>query len=109
MNKCKYKYANISFQTAVHHGLCLDFDGLTHPPPQKKRKKKNGRHFADIFKCIFMNETFWILTRTSLKFVSEGSIDSKPELVQVMAWRRPGDKPLPEHMPTLFTDAYMRH
>ena len=36
-------------------------------------------------------------------------IDNKPELVQVMAWRRTGDKPLPETMLTQFTDAYMQH
>ena len=50
-----------------------------------------------------------MLTRISLQFVPEGPIDNKPELVQIMAWHRPGDKPLPEPMPTLFTDAYMRH
>ena len=38
-----------------------------------------------------------------------GPIDNKAALVQVMAWRRTGDKPLPESMRTQFTDAYMRH
>ena len=45
----------------------------------------------------------------SLKFVPRSPIDNKPALVQVMAWRRTGDKPLPEPMMTQFTDAYMRH
>ena len=36
-------------------------------------------------------------------------IDNKPALVQVMAWRRIGDKPLPETMMAQFTDAYMLH
>ena len=31
---------------------------------------------------------------TSLKFVPKGPINNIPALVQVMAWRRPGDKPL---------------
>ena len=35
-------------------------------------------------------------------------IDNKPKLVQVMARRRTGDKPLPELMLTQFTDAYMQ-
>ena len=35
----------------------------------------------------------------SLKFVPKGPINNIPALVQIMAWRRPGDKPLPE--PTL--------
>ena len=63
----------------------------------------------DNFKCIFLNENDRILIRISLKFVPGSSIDNKTALVQVMAWRRTGDKPLPELMLTLLTDAYMRH
>ena len=63
----------------------------------------------DIFKCIFLNENFRISIRISLKFVPKVPIDNKPALVPVMAWRRTGDKPLPEPMLTQFTDAYMRH
>ena len=48
----------------------------------------------DIFKWIFLNENLWI----SLKFVLRGPINSIPALVQIMAWRRPGDKPLSEPM-----------
>ena len=43
------------------------------------------------------------------EFVPRGPIDNKPALVQVMAWRRKGDKPLPEPMMAQFTDAYMQH
>ena len=58
---------------------------------------QNGRHFADdIFKCIFMNENVWILMKISLKFVPKVPINNIPALVQIMAWRRPGDKPLSE-------------
>ena len=71
---------------------------------------QNGRHFADdIFECIFMNEKFFILIQISLKFVPKGPNDNKSALVQVMAWRRTGDKPLPEPILTEFTDAYMPH
>ena len=35
--------------------------------------------------------------------------DNKSALVQAVAWRRTGDKPLPEPMMSQFTDAYMRH
>ena len=59
----------------------------------------------DIFKCIFLNENDNILTQISLKLVPRSSIDNKPALVQVMVWRRTGDKPLPEPMMTKFTDA----
>ena len=63
------------------------------------RPKQNGRHFADdIFKCIFLNDNIWISINISLKFVSKGPINNIPALVQIMAWRRPGDKPLFEPM-----------
>ena len=63
------------------------------------RPRQNGRHFPDdIFKCIFFNENVWILLKISLKFVPKGPINKIPALVQIMAWRRPGDKPLSEPM-----------
>ena len=59
------------------------------------RPRQNGRHFADdVFKCIFLNENVWILLKILLKFVPKGPINNIPSLVQIMAWRRPGDKPL---------------
>ena len=63
----------------------------------------------DSFKCIFLNENDIIPIRISLKFVTRSAINIKPALVQAMAWRRKGDKPLPKPMLTQFTDAYMRH
>ena len=64
--------------------------------------RQNGRHFPDdIFKCIFLNENLWILIMISLKFVPDGPINNIPPLVQIMAWRRPGDKPLSE--PVMFS------
>ena len=52
----------------------------------------------DIFKCIFLNENVWISIKVSLKFVPRGPINKILALVQIMAWRRPDDKPLPEPM-----------
>ena len=63
------------------------------------RPRQNGRHFADdIFKCIFLNENVWIPIKISLKFVLKGPINNIPSMVQIMAWRRPGEKPLSEPM-----------
>ena len=63
------------------------------------RPRQNGRHFPDdIFKCIFLNENVWIPIKISLKFVPRGPINNIPAMVQIMAWRRPGDKPLSEPM-----------
>ena len=62
------------------------------------RPRKIGRHFADIAKCIFLNENVYISIKISLYFVPKGPINNIPALVQIMAWRRPGDKPLSEPM-----------
>ena len=63
------------------------------------RPRQNGRHFAyNIFKCIFLNENLLILIKISLKFVLKGQLNNIPALVQIVAWRRPGDKPLSETM-----------
>ena len=57
------------------------------------------RHFPDDnYQRIFLNENVWISINISQKFVPMGPIHNIPTLVQVMAWRRPGDKPLSEPM-----------
>ena len=67
------------------------------------RPRQNGRHFPDdIIKCIFLNENAWTSLQISLKFVPKVRIDNIPALVQIMAWRRPGDKPLSEPMVVSF-------
>ena len=43
---------------------------------------QHGHHFADgIFRCIFMKEKFYILIKTSLRFVPKGPIDNNPALI----------------------------
>ena len=59
--------------------------------------------------AFFFNENVQISIKISLKFVPKGHIHNIPALVQIMAWRQPGDKPLSEPMLTQFTDAHMRH
>ena len=74
--------------------------GITRPQwVNTLRPRQNGRHFPeDIFKCIFLNESIWILIEASLKFVPTGPINNIPALIQIMAWRQPGNKPLSEPM-----------
>ena len=64
---------------------------------------------ADIYNSTFLNENHRIPIQISLKYIPMSPIDNKAALVQVMAWRRTGDKPLSEPMMTRFSDAYMRH
>ena len=68
------------------------YKGLNSSPPGQ-----NGRHFADhIFKRVSLNKHIWILNKIPLINVLWGPI-------QIMAWRRPGDKPLSEPMLTKLT------
>ena len=86
---------------SMEEEVSSSFNTNSSPPWQ------NGRHCADdVFKCIFMNEKFCILNRHSPKFVLKGLIKKKSVLVQVMAWRRVGDKPLTESKLIELTDAY---
>ena len=63
------------------------------------RPIQNGRRFADdTFNRIFLNENVRISIKISLKFVPKGPINNNPALVQIMAWRWSGDKPISEPM-----------
>ena len=63
------------------------------------RSRQSGRHFPDdIFKWIFVNKDAWISIKISLKFVPRSPINNISALVQIIAWRWPGDKPLSEPM-----------
>ena len=56
------------------------------------RAKQICCHFADDnFKCIFFNENVGISFKISLKFVPKVWINDIPAMVQIMAWRQPGD------------------
>ena len=58
----------------------------------------------------FFNEIIGISITISLKFVPMGPINNIPALNQIMAWRRPGDKPLFKQMLVIeFTDTCARH
>ena len=47
---------------------------------------------------ILLNKNICILIKISLNFVPKGPINNIPALVQIIAWRRPGVKPLSEPM-----------
>ena len=76
----------ISFYIHVYVQWAIIFNTL--------RPRQNGRHFAnDIFKCNFVNEKAWFSITISLKFVPQDPVNNIPTLVEIMAWRRPNDKP----------------
>ena len=63
------------------------------------RPRQYGCHFPDdILKRICLNENVSISLKISQKFFPKVQFNNIPALVQIMAWRRPGDKPLSEPM-----------
>ena len=65
----------------------------------KLRPRPNGRYFPEyIVKSIFLNDNVYIFIKISLKFVLKGPFNNIPALVQIMAWRRPGDRAQSEPM-----------
>ena len=63
------------------------------------RPRQNSRYIAyNRFKRIFFNGIACISIKILLKFLPKGPISNILALVQKMAWRRSGDKPLSETM-----------
>ena len=60
------------------------------------RPGQNGCHFCrrQFQMYFFLNENVWIMIQISRKFVPKGPINNIPALVQIVVWRRPGNKPL---------------
>ena len=104
----------VTGELSAQRPVTRNFDVFFDLCPNKRlintlKPRQNGRQFPDdIFKCIFLRENVYISIEISLKFVPNGPIDIIPVCVQIMAWRRPGDKPLSEPMVASVCDAYMR-
>ena len=61
-------------------------------------------HFLEwIYICIYIYIYIYTVLKISLMFVPKVPFSNGPALVQIMAWRRPGDTPLSEPMITLLT------
>ena len=77
----------------AHNGQCLP---SINTKPVKLIHTAVLTHWdRDTPKCIFLNNNFRISIEISLKFVpAKGLINNTAVLVQIMAWRQPGDKPL---------------
>ena len=89
-----FKQMRLKMSSGKWRPYCLGLNVLTHWGRDK---------MAAIFQTTFSNgysgnENVWISINISLKFVPRCPINNIPALRQVMAWRRPGDKPLSEPM-----------
>ena len=96
---CHSIYEHVTFHLFMHAVVGKVYVWNFHICFNTLRPSQNGRHFPDdIFKYIFLNENVWFSRQMSLKFVPKVPINRIPALVQIMAWHRPGDKPLCEPM-----------
>ena len=93
------RQATSHYLSQCWHSFMLPY-GVTRPQSVNTlRLKQNGHHFPyNILKWIFLNENVWILINISLNLVPMGPINNIPVMVQMMAWRRLGGKPLSEPM-----------
>ena len=96
LNQKQTSYINHHAQLRhVLANICICHTMYVNESLNTMRPRQNGRHFADdTFNRIFLNENVRISIKFSLKFVPKGPINKIPALFQIMAWRRPGDKPL---------------
>ena len=91
---CGILFLRQSFANFNHYPFSIDRSVMINA----LRSRQNDRQFAgDILKYILQNVNVWI-SKISLKFVPKGVIDNIQALVKIMAWWRPGDKPLFEPM-----------
>ena len=82
--------------------VCIKYSIALEGRVNTLRPRQHGHHFPDyMLKCIFLNENVWISIKFSLSIIPDGPINNIPALVQIMAWRRLGDKPLSEPMMVL--------
>ena len=59
------------------------------------RPRQDGHHFSRrYFHMHFSNENILISIRISQSVITKGPINNIPALFQIMAWPRPGNKPL---------------
>ena len=91
---CIYRVPNFSNKLRIVKSMIANKRALN-----PLRPRQNGRHFADdTLNSIFLNENVIISIEISLKFAPKSPIDKIPSLVHIMAWHRPGDKPISEPM-----------
>ena len=96
---CKYLSNRQTHLGATKHTMATGLVTIEKWSLLTLRLRQNGRRFTDdILKCNFLNENFRILITISLKFIAGSPIDIMLALVQIMAFRRTGCKPLSEPM-----------
>ena len=62
------------------YSVMIDYRFISVSLNNTLRLGQNGRHFANIFKCIFWNENVWIPLRISRKLVPKGPVNTIPAL-----------------------------
>ena len=92
----------VTFTSEQFHKNCSGTSSLTH-----WGRDKMDTITQTTFSSAFFWKKIWIPTEISLKFVPKGPINNIPSLVQIMAWRHPGNKPLSEPMMVSYWRIYV--
>ena len=71
--------------------------------------RQNDRHLQTHFQMYFLDRNVLCFDSNFIKVNLKVFVDNNSALIQIMAWHRRGDKPLPGAMTDYFTDADMRH
>ena len=71
---------------------------IVHKINRMRPRQSCSQYIDDIPKHICWNRNVRILIKISLNFVAKCQINNIIALVQIMAWRQPGDKPMSEPM-----------
>ena len=91
-----------AFAAGLGPGIRAD---LRHSEAETKWPQLFSRHFQTPFPECNIRISIQFL----LKCVPKGPVNNDQALVQMMAWRRSGDKPLSEPMIAYLTDVYKHH
>ena len=89
-----FSYTHITHTYIQNGGPGKIWKDYKHIEAEKKWLPFRRRHL----RCIFLNETIWILIKISLNFAPMGKIDKISALVQIMAWHHLCDMQLSESM-----------
>ena len=97
----------VKYVADVHISRAPEFGGLDYGTDPRSLTHWGRDEVDAISQTTFSNAFSWkkmseFRLKFPLKFVPKSPIDNIPELFQIMAWRRPGDRPLSEAMMVSF-------
>ena len=100
MMACRVTYGDLSRPQCVESWKCKKNKTNNNETVNIWNALGDSNHFVNALRpfCRRHFQMHFLSIKSSLKFIPKVPIDNKPALIHIMAWRRPGDKPLSEPM-----------